>query len=200
LMIALTSGGDFFATKGVIEGILASLNPAARLVVRPTAQELLDSQRSAQLLVTAGENRDLPLGYLGEVGRTGLERFELRGGTTVAELKLSALEQIAELVPKYCQPPVFPAVSRDLNLVVDERILWAELANTVQQAAAPHAEAIEFQDVYRDAERLGAGKKSLLFTLTLRSPDGTLTNDEADQIRSRVVAACANAHGAQLRA
>ena len=60
--------------------------------------------------------------------------------------------------------------------------------------------SLEFQDVYRDAERLGAGKKSLLFTLTLRSPDGTLTNDEADQIRSRVVEACRAAHAAQLRA
>jgi phenylalanyl-tRNA synthetase beta chain len=200
LMVALTSGGDFFATKGVIEGLLASLNPAAKLLVRPTAQELLDPLRSAELLVSAGENRDLLLGYLGEVSRAGLERFELRGGTTVAELKLSALEQIAELIPRYRQPPVFPAVSRDLNLVVDESVLWAEVAATVQKAAAPHAEAVEFQDVYRDAERLGAGKKSLLFTLTLRSPDGTLTNDEADQIRSRVVAACAKAHAAQLRA
>lgn len=200
LMIALTSGGDFFATKGVVEGLLAALNPAARLVVRPTVQELLDIERSAELLVSVGENRDLLLGYLGEVGRTGLARFELRGGTTVAELKLSTLEQIAELIPKYRQPPVFPAVSRDLNMVVDESVLWDSLAGTVRKAAAPHAEAIEFQDVYRDAERLGAGKKSLLFTLTLRSPDGTLTNDEADQIRARVVEACRAAHAAQLRA
>ncbi len=200
LMIALTSGGDFFATKGVVEGLLAALNPAARLVVRPTAQELLDLERSAELLVSVGESRDLLLGYLGEVSRTGLERFELRGGTTVAELKLSAFEQIAELIPKYRQPPVFPAVSRDLNLVVDESVLWDALASTVRKSAAPHAEAIEFQDVYRDTERLGAGKKSLLFTLTLRSPDGTLTNDEADQIRARVVEACRAAHAAQLRA
>lgn len=200
LMIALTSGGDFFATKGVIEGLLVALNPAARLVVRPTLQELLDRERSAELLVSAPEKPDLLLGYLGEVSRGGLERFELRGGTTVAELKLAALEQIAELIPKYRQPPVFPAVSRDLNLVVDEGVLWADLAATVRKAAAPHGEAIEFQDVYRDAERLGAGKKSLLLTLTLRSPDGTLTNDEADQIRSRVVEACRAAHAASLRA
>ena len=64
----------------------------------------------------------------------------------------------------------------------------------------PRGEAIVFQDVYRDPARLGAGKKSLLFTLTLRSPDGTLTNDEADQIRARVVEACRQAHAAQLRA
>ena len=77
---------------------------------------------------------------------------------------------------------------------------WADVAGTVREAAAPFAEPIEFQDVYRDRERLGAGKKSLLFTLTLRSRDGTLTGDEADRLRDRVVAACQAAHGAQLRA
>ena len=156
---------------------------------------LAGAARSRPLGRTTGQRcsgRDLLLGYLGEVSHAGLERFELRGDATVAEFKLSTLEQIAELIPKYRQPPVFPSVARDLNLVVDEGVLWDELSATVRRAAAPHAEDIEFQDVYRDAERLGAGKKSLLFTLTLRSPDGTL-NDEADQIRSRVVDACAAA-------
>ena len=118
----------------------------------------------------------------------------------MAELDLFTLMQIAEFRPQYTQPPVFPAVARDLNLVVDESVRWSEVADTVRQAAAPFAEAVAFQDVYRDRERLGAGKKSLLFTLALRSRDGTLTGDEADQIRARVVEACQAAHGAQLRA
>ena len=132
--------------------------------------------------------------------RDGLKQFELRSPTTVAEIKLSTLLEIADLIPQYHKLPAFPAVARDLNLVVDERVRWADLAKTVQQAAAPYVESLAFQDVYRDAERLGAGKKSLLFTLVLRSSEGTLTNDEADQIRSRVVEACQTAHGAQLRA
>ena len=68
------------------------------------------------------------------------------------------------------------------------------------KAAAPDAEHLELQDVYRNAERLGPGKKSLLLTLTLRSADGTLTGEEADAIREKIVAACAERHGAQLRA
>lgn len=200
LMVGLTSGGDFFAVKGVIEGLLAALHPAAELETRPTAQGLFDRQRSAELRLHCQGNRDLLLGYLGELSPEARERFELRGATTVAELEFSLLARVAELVPKYRQPPVFPTVSRDLNLVVDEAVEWADVAQSVREAAAPYVDAVEFQDVYRDDTRLGAGKKSLLLTLVLRSPDGTLTNDQADQVRSRVVEACAAAHRAQLRA
>jgi phenylalanyl-tRNA synthetase beta chain len=200
LTVSLTSGGDYFAVKGVVEGLLAALNPKAEITVRPTRQELLDGQRSAELWARARSGQEMLLGYLGQVTAGGLKRFELRGETTVAELKFSTLAAIANLIPQYSQPPVFPAVARDLNLVVDESVLWAELAQTVRQAAAPFAEALTFQDVYRDPDRLGASKKSLLFTLTLRSPDGTLTGDAADEVRSRVVEACRAAHGAQLRA
>lgn len=200
LMIGLTSGGDYFAVKGAIEALLAALDPSARLEVAGTKQELLDAQRSAELRVRGDGQRDLLLGYVGEVSPRGLERFDLRGATTVAELKFTALAEIAQLVPQYRQPPTFPAMSRDLNLVVDDPVRWADVAKTVGQAAAPHVEAVEFQDdSYRDAERLGTGKKSLLFTVTLRSSEGTLTNEEADQIRERIVEACRAAHGATLR-
>ena len=199
LMVGITSGGDYFALKGVVEGVLAALGADVELQVRPTSQALFDAERSAELVVrsAAGEQS---LGYLGELNDPSLAKFDLRAATTVAELKISTLTRVVNLVPEYHQPPVFPAITRDLNLVVDEQVRWADLAATVRRAAAPHAESLEFQDVYRDAERLGAGKKSVLFTLTLRASDATLTGDEADAIRAHVVEACAKAHGATLRA
>jgi len=200
LVVSLTSGGDYFAVKGVVEGVLAALNPAAELLARPTQQELFDAQQSAELWVRDAADDELLLGYLGQVSANALKQFELRGATTVAELNLSALAAIANLIPQYVQPPMFPAVERDLNLVVDEAVLWADLAGTVRQAAAPFAESLAFQDVYRNPERLGPGKKSLLFTLTLRSGEGTLTGEQADFVCSRVVEACHATHGAQLRA
>jgi phenylalanyl-tRNA synthetase beta chain len=84
--------------------------------------------------------------------------------------------------------------------VVDEPVRWADVEATIRAAARPFAESIAFQDVYRDEARLGKDKKSLLFTLTLRSREGTLTGEEADRVRSQVVDACAKTHGAQLRA
>jgi phenylalanyl-tRNA synthetase beta subunit len=74
------------------------------------------------------------------------------------------------------------------------------VAQSVRRSAAPFVEAIALVDVYRDRERLGTHKKSLLLTLTLRSTDGTLTGEQADTVCAAVVDACQAAHGAQLRA
>jgi phenylalanyl-tRNA synthetase beta chain len=58
---------------------------------------------------------------------------------------------------------------------------------------------LQYLDTYRDAERLGPGRKSLLMTIALRSTDGTMTNQQADETRDRIVAACSKQHGAELR-
>ncbi|HEY1784813.1 MAG TPA: phenylalanine--tRNA ligase subunit beta, partial [Pirellulales bacterium] len=191
---------DYLGLKGVVEALLALLNPAAELAVRPTVQRLLETDRSSELWLTFDGKNEHLLGYLGEVGAHGRKEFDLRGPATIAEIKLSVLHEISQLIPQAARLSAFPAVSRDLNLVVDEAVPWADVAQTVRQAAAPHAEQLALQDVYRSPERLGLGKKSLLLTLTLRSAEGTLTGEEADSIREKIVAACAQRHGAQLRA
>ena len=62
------------------------------------------------------------------------------------------------------------------------------------------SKGLEYRDTYRDPARLGPGRKSLLFSLALRSKEGTLTSAAADAVRDRVVAACGAEHGATLRA
>ena len=118
----------------------------------------------------------------------------------MAELKLAPLVERADLIPQYVPLPAFPAVSRDLNLVVDEAVRWAQIAATVRRNGGPDLESLEYRDTYRDAERLGAGKKSFLFSIGLRGQEGTLTSQQADSVRDRIVAACRQEHGAELRA
>lgn len=198
-VISLTSGRDYLDVKGALEAVVAALNPRATLEARPTRQPLLDAQRSAELWVRVNETTETLLGYLGELTPAARKQFDLRAGSCVAEVALDTLERIALLVPQYSQPPVFPAVTRDLNLVVDEAVRWADVERTVR-ATAPEAESIAFDQEYRDAQRLGAGKKSLLLTITLRSSEATLTSEAADAIVARVVEACGKVHGAKLRA
>ncbi len=85
-----------------------------------------------------------------------------------------------------------------MNLVVDESVRWADVAATVREHGGPGFESLDYRDTYRDAKRLG-DKKSLLFSIALRSPDGTLTSQQADEVRDRIVAACKAKHGAELR-
>ena len=117
----------------------------------------------------------------------------------MAELKLSLLFEAANLIARHEPQPPYPAVSRDLNFVVDETVRWAEVAATVRAHCGEHFEDLQYCDTYRDPQRLGADKKSLLMTLALRSKTGTLTNQQADEIRDRIVAACREKHGAELR-
>jgi phenylalanyl-tRNA synthetase beta chain len=194
-MLAITSGQDFYAVKGVIEAILARLNPRAAIeVAKCDSTGLLEASRSCRLSI-AGQL----LGFLGEISSDGLRRFDLRGRSTVAELKLAVLHQAANLVPQYQQPAPYPAMARDLNLVVDEPVPWAAVAAAVRAGGGPFLDELAYQDTYRDVERLGPGKKSILLSIKLRDASGTLTSQQADTIRDEIVARCGRELGALLR-
>jgi phenylalanyl-tRNA synthetase beta chain len=191
--LGITSGGDYCRVKGVVEAIVAALNPALRLEVTDTRQPLLDPARSAELQL---EGRRL--GFLGELAAESLKQCGLRAGTTVAELDLSVLVEIACLIPQHADQSPYPPIERDLNLIVDELVRWSQLEHTVRDSAGECLESISYQETYRDSEKDGSGKKRQLFSITLRSAQRTLTNEEADQIRDQVVAACHQAYGAVL--
>ncbi|MBN8623947.1 MAG: phenylalanine--tRNA ligase subunit beta [Planctomycetes bacterium] len=201
LMLGLTSGGGdgaFYRVKGVLEALLAALAPAARFEVRDLTKkhDLLAIGRACELALD-GE----VVGVLGEVGAAALKKFELREPAIVAELKLAALLKAAVLVPRYAPTPAYPAMERDINLVVDEKVRWSDLAATVRACGGALVESFDLKgQPYRDEKRIGPGKKSLVVTLTLRSSERTLTNTEADDLRTRVVEECAKRHGATLRA
>jgi len=194
-MLGITSGREYPALKGVIEAVVAELRPAAALESAESGCDLFDPGRSCRLLLD-GE----VLGFVGGLRPEGLKQFDLRGPTTVAEVKLSPLVRAANLIPRYVSQPPYPAVTRDLNLVVDETVRWADVAETVRANCGKYFETLEYRDTYRDAERLGPDKKSLLLTIVLRSKQGTMTSQQADEIRAEIVAACRAKHGAELRA
>lgn len=194
-VLALTSGGGFLEVKGIVESLVETIAPAAQLDVSETNHDMLDGARSCELSL-AGK----PFGVLGEVTPAGLKPFELRGGTTVAELDLAPLIDAAALVPTASPLSAYPPVTRDVNLVVDEAVRWSAIDKVVRTEGGDLLESVTFQDdSFRDAKQLGAGKKSVLFTLQLRKPDGTLTSEEADGLRDKVLAALAKQVGGELR-
>jgi len=194
-MLGITSGRGFAEVKGAVESILAALNPGAELEAVAATVDLLDPAKSCQLNL-AGKK----IGYLGELLPESLKRFELRQPATVAEIRVADLLQAAQLIPQFKPLPAYPAMSRDLNLVVDDSVHWADIATTVRDNCEQYYESLEYQDTYRDAKRLDPGKKSLLMSLTLRWQEGTMTNQEADRVRDKIVTACKEKHAAELRA
>jgi phenylalanyl-tRNA synthetase beta chain len=195
LMLGITSGRDLAFVKGVIEAIVEALRCKSALESSNAEIQLIDPAQSCQFKLG-----DEFLGYLGKLSVEGQKQFDLRGPTTVAEIKISPLVEDADLMPSYVPLPAFPAVTRDINLVVDEAVRWANVAATVYANGGECLENLDYRDTYRDPKRLGEGKKSLLMTITLRWKEGTLTSQQADEIRDQVVAACRAKHGAELRA
>ncbi|MCA9220643.1 MAG: hypothetical protein KDA71_09970, partial [Planctomycetales bacterium] len=193
--LGLTSGGDFLAIKGVVESLVQAIAPHAKLELAATEQPLLDRDRSGELRL-GGER----FGFLGEVTAAGLKQFGLRSRTTVAEISLDRLVAVAELTRLFSELSPYPSIARDLNLIVDESLRWAELESKVRGVIGSLLERLEYRETYRDREKDGAGKKRLLFTITLRSPQRTMTNEEADTIRAQVVAACETSFQAKLLA
>jgi len=195
LMLGITSARPYAEVKGLLEAVLGAVNQDAELEAAEADCDLLDPGASCQLRL-GGER----LGYVGELVPEAVKRAGLRQGTTVAEVRMELLVRTADLVPRYAVQPPYPAVTRDLNLVVDEAVRWADVAATVRSRCGDYFESLRYQDTYRDPQRLGQGKKSLLMTIGLRWSEGTMTSQEADRVRDEIVAACADAHGAELRA
>ncbi len=175
---------DFFAAKGVVEGLLATLRVRADFAA--AEEPFLHPGRAARM----GE-----LGWLGEVHPLVLERWELPP-LVAFELDLDAVEPVG--APQFRALPELPAVHQDLAIVVDEGVSAAAVL-AAARGAADTLEAVEVFDVYAGAQ-VGEGRVSLALHLTFRAPDRTLTEAEASAERERILARLRDAVGADARA
>ena len=112
------------------------------------------------------------------------------------ELDVDALRAAA--VPVGPSISAFPPVFLDLAFVVAESVTAAELESAIRESAGELLEGVRLFDVYTGPQ-LGAGRKSLAYSLTLRAPDRTLSGEEAGAVRDRVIAFAERAHRAELR-
>lgn len=117
----------------------------------------------------------------------------------MAEIRLDRLTFAATTERPLVRPSDFPAVQRDVNLVVDEAVPWGDILAAIQAAAGASLERCRLVQVWRDTERLGAGRKSFVVALALRSSTGTLSGDEAGRLVDGIVGECGRRAGAVLR-
>ncbi|RUL88894.1 phenylalanine--tRNA ligase subunit beta [Tautonia sociabilis] len=191
--VGLVAGVDFLGIKGIVEALLDRLHLADRLEARPASPSPMAPGRAAELLLGS-----LHLGYAGEIDPEAGRRLGLRGRCAAAELNLDAIIEQADLAPSYRPVPVYPAVSRDLSLVVDKALPWAELARVARSTGGPTLESIQFLDTF-EGPGIPKGRHSLHFGLTFRHSDRTLTGEEVDASIRAIVDACRTRFDATLR-
>jgi len=95
----------------------------------------------------------------------------------------------------------FPAVARDIAMIVPEKLTHAEIENAIRAAKEPLLAGIQLFDLFsgNEAASIGAGRKSLAYTLTYRDPTRTLTNDEVTVVHRRIRERLQSELGAELR-
>ena len=191
--IGIATGGDYFQMKGVVEHLLARLNPVTRLQVKAVEMSLLKTNEAAELSIDGRR-----LGFVGTINEATQEQFRLRGPATVAELDFEVLAETTKLVPLHQVQSQFPVISRDMNVIVDEEVPWLAMEEIVRDVAGDLFETVAYQETYRDTQRDGENKKRILFSIDLRSQERTLTNEEADQVRQSIVAALGDRLGGVL--
>ncbi|MDQ3982857.1 MAG: phenylalanine--tRNA ligase subunit beta, partial [Actinomycetota bacterium] len=186
------SSWDFFGAKGILEALLRSLGlprpelaPASAMPFHPT--------RGASVAV-AGTT----VGAFGEVHPDVCDRFDVYEGTLAFELALAPLTASLPGRVKVEDLPKFPPLLIDLAVVVDEEVPAETVAAIVRETGEPEAASVRLFDLYR-GEQLPTGKKSLAFALEIRAEDRTLTDEEAAEVRDRIVEALHERLGAELR-
>ena len=147
--------------------------------------------------VTAGGTA---LGWVGEIHPKACEAFEAKGPVAAFELDLSPLQKSRNAARPYVDVPSFPPVEIDQAFVVDEAVSAERMGQVIQSAGGKLLESVRLFDVFRDADRIGAGKKSMAFKLVFRSPERTLTSEEVEKAVAKLQTKVQGATGAEVRA
>ena len=183
---------DFYSAKGVLEAVLRSVRlgpvsyaPGGGMPFHPTRVASLSVDRAG-------------VGVLGELHPDVCRRFDVAERSLAFELDLTPLLAALPERPKVAELPRFPPVYMDLAFVVDSSIPEAKLRSAIEDSGRPEVTSVSLFDLYR-GEQVGEGKKSLAYALELRSPDRTLTDEDAAAVRARIIATVAERTGGELR-
>ncbi len=183
---------DFADAKGAVEAILSAL-ASDELTCRMARVAPFHPRATAEARV--GE---VVLGWIGELHPLVAEKMELPPGVFAFEVEFGALEKVSRLSPQFRPLPRYPAVLRDLAVVVPVSMEAAEVREVIREVGQPLVEDAALFDVYTGAP-LPEGQKNLAFALTYRSAERTLRDDEVQEAHKRIVEEVQRRLGGQLR-
>lgn len=135
---------------------------------------------------------------LGEIHPDVAARFDIDSRVYVLEVDLTALTALAKPIYGVKELPRFPAVSRDIAIVVKESTQAGDMLDCIEKAGGRTLEDVRLFDVYR-GEKLGADKKSVAYALTFRASDRTLTDAEIQNSMDKILKALETGFGAEIR-
>ncbi|HEX9018086.1 MAG TPA: phenylalanine--tRNA ligase subunit beta [Anaerolineaceae bacterium] len=184
---------DFFDLKGIIESTLEMLH-ISKVTYQPAQNPSFHPGKCAEIVIG-----DVAVGTFGELHPLVKENYDF-GAAPVLAADID-MEALAAAIPWQFASQVVPAqppVLEDIAMVVSEDVPNAQVEELIRQAGGKMLADVRLFDVFR-SEAIGAGKKSLAYSLTYQSPDRTLTDTDAAQIRQKIIRRLEQELAAKLR-
>jgi phenylalanyl-tRNA synthetase beta chain len=191
--VGLVGSSDLREVRGVVEALLNKLDASREVKVIPDPRPGYAAGTSGHI-----EWGGQPIGYIGRVDRAIVDKLGLHHAPVAAELDLAPLLEGAQHVPQLKPLPRFPAIRRDLSLILGESTRYDQVESLIRKVNPQNLEDVEYVTTYR-GKPLEKGTKSVTTTLIFRSPTATLTSDQVEPAVQRVVDAAKQELGAILR-
>lgn len=185
-------GADFFTAKGILEELLNKAG-LQNYDIEASGDEYSFHPGRCAVLSVEGEK----LGVIGEMHPQCIENYGIGTRVYIFKLDVAVLYKYANTEKSYTPLPKYPAVTRDIALLCDEAIPVITLQKAIANAGGKLVESVKLFDVYQ-GKQIEAGKKSVAFNITMRSNEGTLTDEQASTAMNKIMTALEKL-GANLR-
>jgi phenylalanyl-tRNA synthetase beta chain len=184
---------DFFELKDIVEQTLGRLGINGIEYVREESIPTYHPGRTARLLYKGND-----LGVIGEIHPDVLENYSIKTRLYVGQLDFDKIVELNNLDIKYKPLPKYPAMTRDIALIVKEEVLVGDIEKIILKHGGGLIEDIKLFDIYR-GNQIQEGLKSVAYSITYRSYEKTLTDDEVNNIQDKIISDLENNIEAKLR-
>ena len=182
---------DFFYAKGILEALFDRLG----LKVEYTATQALAGMHPGRTATISLDGQ--VVGFVGQVHPVTAKDYNIPE-TYVAEINLTAIEQAIQPAKPFVEITKFPAVTRDIALLLKAEISHKEVVEAIEAAGVKRLTDIKLFDVF-SGEKLGLGMKSMAYTLTFQNPEDTLEDEEVARYMEKIQKSLEVTIGAEVR-
>ena len=180
--LGMYGAGDFFSMKGVVEEFLDKIGMHKKEEYNPNAgKPFLHPGRQAEILYDG-----TVIGYMGEVHPTVAASYGIGEKAYVAVLDIPAILEYATFDRKYEGIAKFPAVSRDISMVVPKEILAGQIEQIIAQRGGKILESYQLFDIY-EGSQIKSGYKSIAYSVTFRAKDRTLEDADVNAAMKKIL-------------
>ncbi len=194
LTIAITGKEEkFYDLKGIVENVLETVNLNRYDISRYTENTSYHPGKTA--IIKIGND---PIIIMGQIHPIVQENYDISDKVYIAEINMKKLEKYSKKEKKYVPIPKYPAVERDIAVLVDEKVEVLKIEKIIKAKAKKIIETVDLFDIYRN-EKIGENKKSVAYAIKFRAKDRTLNDEEISEVMEKIIKALEDELGAELR-